>query len=53
MPGVTIGSHVVIGSGSVVNRDLPDGCVAAGNPCRPIRPITPEDEARSYQWNKR
>ena len=51
LPGVTIGSHVVIGSGSVVNRDLPDGCVAAGNPCQPIRPITPADEARPYQWD--
>ena len=49
LPGVTIGSHVVIGSGSVVTRDIPDGCVAAGNPCRVLRPITPEDEQRSYQ----
>ena len=27
--GVTIGSNVVIGAGSVVNRDIPDGVVAA------------------------
>ena len=33
-PGVTIGSNVVIGSGSVVTKDIPDGVVAAGNPCR-------------------
>ena len=44
-PGVTIGSDVVIGSGSVVTRDIPDHCVAAGNPCRGIRPITEADHA--------
>ncbi|MGN0470541.1 MAG: sugar O-acetyltransferase [Acutalibacteraceae bacterium] len=43
-PGVTIGSNVVIGSGSVVTRDIPDNVVAAGNPCRVIRPITDEDK---------
>lgn len=42
-PGVTIGCNVVIGSGSVVTRDIPDGVVAAGNPCRVIRKITDED----------
>ena len=44
LPGVTIGDHTVIGSGSVVTRDIPAGVVAAGNPCRVLRPITPEDE---------
>lgn len=44
-PGVTIGSDVVIGSGSVVTRDIPSHVVAAGNPCRVIRPITEEDHA--------
>lgn len=39
LPGVTIGSNVVIGAGSVVTRDIPDHCVAAGNPCRIIRYI--------------
>lgn len=42
-PGVSIGDHCVIGSGSVVTRDIPPGVVAAGNPCRVIRPIGPED----------
>ena len=36
-PGVTIGSRTVIGAGSVVSRDIPSDCVAAGNPCRVIR----------------
>jgi maltose O-acetyltransferase len=38
-PGVSIGSKTVIGAGSVVTRDIPDGVVAAGNPCRVIREI--------------
>jgi maltose O-acetyltransferase len=39
-PGVKIGSRSVIGAGSVVTRDIPDGVFAAGNPCRVIREIT-------------
>jgi maltose O-acetyltransferase len=39
-PGVKIGSKSVIGAGSVVTRDIPDGAFAAGNPCRVIRQIT-------------
>lgn len=41
--GVVIGDRSVIGAGSVVNRDIPSGVVAAGNPCRVIREITEED----------
>jgi maltose O-acetyltransferase len=36
-PGITIGSRSVIGAGSVVTRDIPEGVFAAGNPCRVIR----------------
>src|ERR1700731_663028 len=43
LPGVRIGSRAVIGAGSVVTRDIPDGVFAAGNPCRVIREITEED----------
>lgn len=39
-PGVRIGSRAVIGAGSVVTRDIPDGVLAVGNPCRVIREIT-------------
>lgn len=46
LPGVRIGSRSVIGAGSVVTRDIPDGVFAAGNPCRVIREIT-EDERKS------
>ena len=31
-PGVHIGDNVVIGAGSVVTKDIPDWCIAAGNP---------------------
>jgi maltose O-acetyltransferase len=40
LPGVRIGSRAVIGAGSVVTRDVPDGVFAAGNPCRVIRELT-------------
>lgn len=36
-PGVRVGARSVIGAGSVVTRDVPEGVVAAGNPCRVIR----------------
>ncbi|MGP0067012.1 MAG: sugar O-acetyltransferase [Isosphaeraceae bacterium] len=39
-PGVRIGSRAVIGAGSVVTRDIPEGVFAAGNPCRIIREMT-------------
>jgi maltose O-acetyltransferase len=38
-PGVNIGSRSVIGAGSVVAKDIPDGVLALGNPCRAIREI--------------
>lgn len=37
LPDVTIGKNSVIGAGSVVNRSIPDNCVAVGNPCRVIK----------------
>lgn len=48
-PGVTIGENTVIGAGSVVTRDIPANCVAAGNPCRVIRPIDERDEKFYYR----
>lgn len=42
-PGISIGNNSIIGSGSVVTKDIPANVIAAGNPCRIIREITEED----------
>ena len=36
LPNTTIGNRVIIGAGSVVAKDVPDGVVACGNPLRVI-----------------
>jgi maltose O-acetyltransferase len=41
--GVTIGAGSIIGAGSVVNKSIPAGVIAVGNPCKVLRPITEED----------
>ncbi|EGR2795265.1 maltose acetyltransferase [Vibrio navarrensis] len=33
LPGVSIDDGAVIGAGSVVTKDIPANCMAAGNPC--------------------
>ena len=43
LPGVTIGEGSVIGAGAVVTQDIPANVVAAGVPCRVLRPITEQD----------
>lgn len=48
-PGVRVGSNVVIGARSVVTKDLPDWCIAAGNPCRVIRKITDADKRKLFR----
>lgn len=39
LKGVTIGDRVVIAAGSVVTKDIPSDCVAAGVPCRKLRSL--------------
>lgn len=48
-PGVHIGDNVVIGAGSVVTKDIPNWCIAAGNPCRVIRKITEKDRRKLFR----
>lgn len=48
-PGVHIGSNAVIGAGSVVTHDIPAWVIAAGNPCRVIRPVTEEDRRKLFR----
>ena len=52
LPGVTIGNNTVIGAGSVVNKDIPDGVVAVGNPCKVIRTITEDDKKKYPVWSE-
>ena len=40
MRNVTIGSNSIIGAGSVVNKDIPEGVVAVGNPIKIIKQIS-------------
>lgn len=42
-PGVTIGENAFIGAGSVVTHDVPDRCIAMGNPARIVGKV-PADE---------
>ncbi len=37
LKGVHIGKNTIIGAGSVVTKDIPSNCIAAGNPCKVIR----------------
>lgn len=43
LPGVSIGDNSVIGAGSVVNKDIPSGVLAVGNPCKVIRELDPDE----------
>ena len=43
-PGVTIGSGSVIGAGSVVTKDIPENCLAVGNPAKVIRKLNENNE---------
>lgn len=35
--GITIGENAMVGAGSVVTHDVPDGAIVAGNPARLVR----------------
>ena len=58
LKGVHIGNNVIIGANSLVNKDIPDNCVVAGNPAKVImtleqyyekRKIAQLDEAIEYR----
>lgn len=51
-PGVTIGKNSVIGAGSVVTDDVPENCIAAGNPARVIRQINERDKKFYFENRK-
>ena len=37
LPNVSIGDNTVIGIGSIINKDIPAGSLAAGSPCKVIK----------------
>jgi UDP-2-acetamido-3-amino-2,3-dideoxy-glucuronate N-acetyltransferase len=37
--GVSIGERAIVGAGSVVTKDVPDGAIVAGNPARVLRRV--------------
>ena len=37
LPGITIGEKSIIGANSVVTKDIPPFCIAAGNPASIIK----------------
>lgn len=39
LKGVTIGKNTIIGANSLVTKDIPANCIAAGNPCKVIKHI--------------
>ena len=39
---VKIGDNVIIGAGSVVVKDIPSNCIAAGNPAKVIKYLVEE-----------
>ena len=57
LPGVHIGDGAIIGANSVVAGDIPAYTVAAGNPCRVIRPRFDQEltdyllELRWWDWD--
>ena len=44
LPGVTIGRNSVVGANSLVNKDIPDYCIAVGSPAKVIRNLNTENE---------
>lgn len=48
--GVTTGDNTIIGSGSVVTKDIPSNVIAARVPCKVIRPITNQDKTGYHSY---
>ncbi len=49
VPGVSIGDNTIIGTGSIVTKDIPSNVIAVGNPCHVIREITKEDRTPYFE----
>ena len=44
LAGVSIGDNTIIGTGSIVTKNIPANVIAVGNPCKVIREITDKDK---------
>ena len=44
LPGVSIGDNTIIGTGSIVTKDIPANVIAVGTPCKVIKEITEADK---------
>lgn len=49
LPGVTIGDNTIIGTGSIVTKNIPSNVIAVGNPCKVLREITDKDKTDYLQ----
>ncbi|NTU78198.1 MAG: acyltransferase [Chloroflexales bacterium] len=49
LDGVRVGRNAVVGAGAVVNCDVPDYCVAVGNPARVIRDLRAAPPSREQR----
>ena len=50
LPGVRIGSRVVVGACSLINKSVPDGVVVAGSPARVIGSFASFAERVDLEW---
>lgn len=48
LPGVRVGKHSIVGAGSIVTHDIPDYCMAVGNPAKVIKKWNAEQKV----WEK-
>jgi acetyltransferase-like isoleucine patch superfamily enzyme len=47
LKGVTIGARSIIGAGSVVTKNIPSNCIAAGNPCKRLKDICAKENDKN------
>lgn len=47
LPGVIVGDYAVVGAGSVVTANVPEGAIVGGNPARIIKYRVPETYQRA------
>jgi serine O-acetyltransferase len=49
---LSVGSHVIIGAGAVVLKDIPDCSVVVGVPAKVVKTISPDENWLNYRRNK-